>query len=59
MKLIQQSLGSRPSTICHEKVSVCGSKLFWVGIKCVCNVWILWEVFSSKFIQKLPQSHEN
>ena len=48
---IQQSLGSRPSTRCHDKVFVCVSKLFWVGVKCVCNVWVLWEVFSPKVIQ--------
>ena len=38
---IQQSLGFRPSTQCHDKVFVCVSKLFWVGVKCVCNVWVL------------------
>ena len=28
---------------CQVEVFMCVSKLFWVGVKCVCNVWVLWE----------------
>ena len=41
----------RPSAWCHDKVFVCVSKLFRFGMKCVCNVLVLWEVFGSKCIQ--------
>ena len=30
---------------------MCVFKLFWVGIECVCNVWVSWEKFSPKVIQ--------
>ena len=56
IKMLGRGLGScvgeyTPLTRCHDKVFVCVFKLFWVGIECVCNVWVSWEKFSPKVIQ--------
>ena len=51
IQLIQLSLGSCPSTVCHDMKIVCFFKSFRSSIEGVGNVWMFREVLSAKVSQ--------